>query len=198
MKEFWNKRYQTSDYIYGTEPNQFFKQVIKGRKPGGILLPGEGEGRNAIYAAGKGWSVDALDQSEVARNKALHLARMMDVFVRYYVVELEQYNFPKEHYDAVGMIFLHLNPTLRQVVHRKLVQSLKPGGLIFGEFYTKRQIEYQTGGPKDPDMLYSSEILKEDLVGVKFEMMDELVLDLKEGSGHQGESAVLRMVGVKR
>ena len=49
--EFWDKRYNNEDLIYGTEPNKFFKQYIDKIKPGRILLLGEGEGRNAVYAA---------------------------------------------------------------------------------------------------------------------------------------------------
>ena len=55
MKELWDKRYAEKDYVYGIEPNQFFKEVLdKYSFKGKILLPAEGEGRNAVYAAKKG------------------------------------------------------------------------------------------------------------------------------------------------
>jgi hypothetical protein len=37
--------------MYGTTPNEFFKQQLDLLEPGNILLPADGEGRNAVYAA---------------------------------------------------------------------------------------------------------------------------------------------------
>jgi len=69
----WNHRYADSECIYGTKPNDFFKQELDILVPGKILLPAEGEGRNAVYAAEKGWIVSAFDQSDESRKKALLL-----------------------------------------------------------------------------------------------------------------------------
>lgn len=74
MKNFWDDRYSAKDYIYGTQPNQFFKEQIDKLKAGKIMMLGEGEGRNAVYAAMRGWQVDAIDSSPVAREKAVNLA----------------------------------------------------------------------------------------------------------------------------
>lgn len=54
MKEFWNDRYGQLEFAYGIEPNVFFKQELDELKEGTILLPAEGEGRNAISTAKKG------------------------------------------------------------------------------------------------------------------------------------------------
>lgn len=48
---FWEERFSTEEYIYGKEPNQYFKHSIKKLKKGSILFPAEGEGRNVVYAA---------------------------------------------------------------------------------------------------------------------------------------------------
>ena len=54
MKEIWDKRYSTAVYAYGEEPNAFFKEKLDSQNlEGSILLPAEGEGRNAVYAAKK-------------------------------------------------------------------------------------------------------------------------------------------------
>lgn len=66
LNEFWNNRYETHNSVYGDEPNDFFKSFIDTCRPGSVLLPAEGEGRNAIYAAKKGWQVDAFDFSPIA------------------------------------------------------------------------------------------------------------------------------------
>ena len=48
--DFWNQRYASDEFVYGIHPNQFFKEFIDSQKPGKLLLPCEGEGRNAVYA----------------------------------------------------------------------------------------------------------------------------------------------------
>ena len=70
MREMWNKRYAQTDFVYGTEPNEFFEQQLLKLTPGKILLPAEGEGRNAVFAAKKGWEVYAFDSSIEAMKKA--------------------------------------------------------------------------------------------------------------------------------
>ena len=74
MKNFWDERYSIKDYVYGTKPNHFFEEQIQKLKPGKILMLGEGEGRNAVFAAKLGWQVDAVDSSSVSKEKALKLA----------------------------------------------------------------------------------------------------------------------------
>ena len=54
MKEFWDERYKGSSYVYGKEPNVYLKRKLAELKAGSILFPAEGEGRNAVFAAGEG------------------------------------------------------------------------------------------------------------------------------------------------
>ena len=61
--EYWNQRYSNAKYVYGEEPNQFFATQLSALKAGSLILPCEGEGRNAVYAASLGWTVDAFDGS---------------------------------------------------------------------------------------------------------------------------------------
>ena len=83
MQQFWDQRYAANETVFGDQPNKFFKLFIDLHKPGTLLLPAEGEGRNAVYAAQKGWQVDAFDFSEVAREKALDLAKGEKVSIKF-------------------------------------------------------------------------------------------------------------------
>ena len=60
MKTSWDSRYEAEHFVYGKEPNRFLASELEMRTPGKILLPGEGEGKNAVYAATKGWEVDVF------------------------------------------------------------------------------------------------------------------------------------------
>jgi len=124
MKNFWNERYSTKDYIYGTQPNQFFKEQIEKLNAGKILMVGEGEGRNAVYAAKLGWQVDAIDSSSVAKDKALMLAERNKVSINYQVADIHSYNFPDNIYDAVGIRITKL-PIKSEDVLKKIKEITK-------------------------------------------------------------------------
>ena len=78
-KNPWGERYSSAEYVYVKLSNQFFKQQLDKLAPGFLLLPAEGEGRNAVYAASRGWRVEAMDSSTEARMKALALAAAQGV-----------------------------------------------------------------------------------------------------------------------
>lgn len=63
QKDFWNVRYAQEEYSYGEKPNEYLKNKLAECNPGSILFPGEGEGRNAVFAAKQGWNVIAFDPS---------------------------------------------------------------------------------------------------------------------------------------
>ena len=83
MIDFWNKRYIEEAFSYGIFPNVFFKQELDKLMPKSVLLPAEGEGRNAVYALRKGWDVTAFDFSSQAKKKAVRLAKSQRVRINY-------------------------------------------------------------------------------------------------------------------
>jgi SAM-dependent methyltransferase len=198
MNEFWNQRYAEQELAYGHRPNAFFKSWIdQAARPGRLLLPAEGQGRNAVYAAQKGWEVDAFDLSETGQQRALQLAEEMGVSISYSLRDLSQLQLPPDHYDAVGLTFVHMPPPLRRKVHRQLVDSLKPGGRIVMEAFSPEQLGRKSGGPPSLPMLFDPEDLKVDFEALEIEQLESLIVTLDEGPYHQGEAAVVRLVGRK-
>jgi SAM-dependent methyltransferase len=196
--EFWNERYSSGDYIYGTEPNQFFKQQLdKISTPGKLLLPGEGEGRNAVYAAKLGWQADAFDQSPNARNKALKLAQENKVNINYSIADLNKFIPGKNHYDVAAIIFVHLGEDLRKTFYTKMIDSLKPGGKIILELFSKDQLGKSSGGPQDLAMLCSLDEIKKNFSGLKTILLKEEIVFLDEGDKHRGKANVVRFIGQK-
>jgi cyclopropane fatty-acyl-phospholipid synthase-like methyltransferase len=157
----------------------------------------EGEGRNGIYAATLGWEVDAVDFSQAAREKALKLASAKNTKIEYTVADLADFQPQVKVYDAVSMIFMHLNPGLSKIVHKRAVDSLKRGGKIILEVFHKEQLEKDSGGPQNSEMLYSIEQIKENFKGLKIEKLSKEVVQLYESKFHYGEAVVIRFVGVK-
>ncbi len=105
MNDFWNERYATLEYAYGTEPNQFYKEQLAMLATGKILFPAEGEGRNAVYAATQGWQVTAFDPSIEGKRKAEQLASENGVSIDYQIDNYEFVDFSPELFDCIVLIF---------------------------------------------------------------------------------------------
>ena len=192
MKDFWNERYAEAEFVYGTEPNRFFKEQIDKLKPGKILLPADGEGRNSVYAAHQGWDVTAVDYSRSGRKKALKLAADHEVEITYDIADLSEYDFGMNRFDATAFIYVHLPRSIIKEVYSNIIKSLNAGAPIIVEVYSVNQLGRDSGGPKDERVLYTEKKLRELLAGTDIEWMEEMEIDLKEGKYHVGKAMVIR------
>lgn len=199
MKDFWNERYAEKEYSYGLEPNVFFKEQLDKLTPGRILLPADGECRNGVYAAEKGWEVTAFDYSSSAKQKAIALAEMKGVDVDFQVADYTEIDFPENSFDVIAFIFAHFHPSQREDFFEKALKWLKPRGHIIFEAFAPGHNEWQgkypkVGGPRDPILFYSEEQLREYFEGMEFEMLTTDVVELNEGEHHVGKGKVVRMI----
>jgi cyclopropane fatty-acyl-phospholipid synthase-like methyltransferase len=160
-------------------------------------MVGEGEGRNAVYAAKTGWQVDAMDLSYTARDKALSLAKLNKVSINYQIADFFCYNFPRENYDAIGIIFVHTNETENDSFYKNCENALRRDGRIILELFSHNQIGKNSGGPQNLSMLCSIDKIKKGFSTLKHELLKEENIILSEGEFHQGEASVIRYVGVK-
>ncbi len=198
MENFWDERYASTDeYVYGTAPNRYFSENLSKLVPGKILMPGEGEGRNAVFAAGMGWKVIAFDSSTEAKKKAEKLAREKQVHIDYRISNYENILLGNEEFDCLALIYTHMPGSRRKEYHRKLASFLKPGGVLILEYFSKKQIVNNTGGPKDIGMLLSREELQDDFSGFSVLKIEEEDLHLEEGKFHNGLASVIRAYGIK-
>ncbi|MBU2928318.1 class I SAM-dependent methyltransferase [Winogradskyella psychrotolerans] len=194
--DFWNDRFGQEEFIYGTEPNQFFKEQLQKLQKGTLLLPAEGEGRNAVYAAAKGWNVTAFDMSVKAKEKALQLAELKAVDITYEVIGVQEFQ-TDEKFDVIGLCYVHFPIAIRKKTHHHLLQFLKVGGQVVFEAFAKAQLENDSGGPKNEAMLFSIDEIKQELTGLEFKLLEERTIELSEGNYHKGKAQVIRFVGVK-
>lgn len=195
MNNFWNERYSQPGFTYGKEPNVFFKQEIDKLPVGSLLLPAEGEGRNAVYAAVKGWDVTAFDYSEVGKAKALKLSEENNTSIEYLTADYQTVEFPENHFDALALIYAH-SPEW-ETVYPRLLKFLKPGGTLIVEIFNKKQINNLSGGPKDLEMLPDAGELKNILFNFFIAKVWEEVIELNESQYHQGKADVTRCIAVK-
>lgn len=198
MSEFWDERYSPDEYYYGKEPNDFLKFCIDSNPAGKILLPGDGEGRNSVYAASKGWDVHAFDLSSMGRKKAMQLAKEQGVSIKYDVADIDDFELGENTFDMIALIYFHLYPGQRIINHKRFIEALKPGGKLIMEVFNKKQLGKTSGGPKEPDLLYDVEDLKVDFGLLEISRAEELtVVKDKRNVNHEGVAEIIRFIGTK-
>lgn len=194
----WDDRFGTEEYVYGTEPNAWLAARAGRIRPGGrVVSLAEGEGRNAVWLAGQGFAVEGVDGSSVGLSKARRLAARRGVTVVWTHADLADHVPEPGAFDGVVLIFVHLPPGLRERVHARAERALAPGGVLIVEAFAPGQLAYDSGGPRELDMLYTTDVLRQDFPAILWDELAERVVDLDEGAAHRGKGAVVRGAGVR-
>jgi len=195
----WNRRFSATGYLFGTEPNSWLLDHADVWQAGQrVLSVADGEGRNSVWLAQRGLTVDAFDISEVGVRKARDFARIAGVKVNFAVADIATLDWPDNMYDGVAAIFIQFaEPALRARIFDGMVRCLKPGGTLVLQGYTPRQLEYRTGGPPVESHLYTSQLLRDAFGQLEIVELHEYEATLDEGTGHRGHSALIGMVARK-
>lgn len=197
--EFWNTRYATDEYVFGTAPNAFLASQAAHLKPGQTALAiADGEGRNGVWLAQQGLHVHAIDFSPAALAKAAKLAAERGVQVTFEQADVLHWAWPEAAYDVVVAIFIQfLPPPERDTLIEYIRRTLKPGGTLILQGYTPKQIEFATGGPSNPANMYVEADLRRWFGDWRIEHLAEHESHISEGAHHHGLSALIDMVAVK-
>ena len=194
----WNERFSSENYLFGEKPNQYLFDKTPLLKKGKALAIADGEGRNSVWLASQGFSVDAFDFSPVAIAKAKKLAAKQHVNVNFYCNDWQSFNWTADTYDTIaGVFFQFADPKQRTDLFEKLNLSLKPGGTLIIQGYGKEQISYQSGGPGILENLYDEELLVSSFMDYKILDIQTYLHEVNEGPGHSGLSALVGYVGQK-
>jgi 2-polyprenyl-3-methyl-5-hydroxy-6-metoxy-1,4-benzoquinol methylase len=197
VMNFWDQNFSIDGYKYGTAPNAFLVEQQQRFQPGSaVLVPGDGEGRNGVWLAQQGHRVTAMDGSAVGLHKAQALATERGVAVQTVLGDLADWTPEPCSFDAVVLVFVHLPPAVRVGAHRRLAAALRPGGWLLLEGFHPQQLQHRSGGPKDPAMLFTPELLRDDFARLlEEELAWEGEVALDEGPGHQGLAHTTRWLG---
>ena len=127
--DVWNELYAQRE---GKEHqfNKFLAETVKGRTPGKALDIGMGQGRNSLFLAALGWDVTGFDISEVGVKQAQAEARKRGLKLDAKVGDVDKFDYGKARYDLVVGMYMHEYLTRNA---SKVVQSLKPGGILVVE-----------------------------------------------------------------
>jgi SAM-dependent methyltransferase len=192
--QLWDERYSQSEFVYGTEPNEFLASVAGQIPRGPVLMLGDGEGRNGVFLAGLGYDVVAVDQSAIGLAKARRLAEDRGVRLESQQADLRDYAIEPGAWAGIVSIFCHLPPEIRVPLHAAVVRGLRPGGVFVLEAYTPGQLGRGTGGPPCAEMLLSLDDLKREAAGLEFLYATELERVVREGMCHTGLASVVQLV----
>ncbi|MBE9196890.1 class I SAM-dependent methyltransferase [Synechocystis sp. LEGE 06083] len=193
----WDERFNQSEYVYGTEPNEFLVSVAGQIPQGKVLCLAEGEGRNACFLASLGYQVTAVDQSSVGLAKAQKLAREKGVKITTIQSNLADFEIIADAWQGIVSIFCHLPSSLRKQLYPRIYQGLKSGGVFILEGFAPEQLQYTTGGPKDLDLLPNLMNLREELSSFAYLTSHTLERHLNEGIYHQGKAALIQVLAKK-
>ena len=199
MSDFWNERYATDAYIFGTAPNVFLASQVDLIHPGmRALAIADGEGRNGVWLAEHGAQVHAIDVSPPALEKARKLAAERGVALETEQVDVLNWTWPDAAYDLVAAIFIQFAPPpARDRIIAGIRRTLKPGGLLILQGYTPKQIEFATGGPPNAANMYTADLLRDWFGDWEIRHLAEHEAFISEGSHHHGMSALIDLVARK-
>ncbi len=130
--EFWDDRYASSHRVWSGRPNQHLVEQVRDLAPGTALDVGCGEGADAVWLAGRGWTVTGVDVSGVALDRAADHAADAGVAERtsWQRADVFAGDPLPTGFGLVSAAFVHVPPDDFDRVYRTVADSVAPGGSL--------------------------------------------------------------------
>jgi cyclopropane fatty-acyl-phospholipid synthase-like methyltransferase len=194
-QKMWDERFSQPEPVYGEEPNEFLVSQSMRFRPGmRLLVPADGYGRNGIWLAKQGFQVHTVDLSPVGVARARTAALAAGVGMTIECSDLSTWNWPENRFDGVLSIYLHLPEEVRKKTHAAMLRSVRQGGVVILEAFSTAQLRHSSGGPKQVELLYTTELLRDDFSEAEVIELEEKEIHASEGPMHSGKAAVVRAV----
>ncbi len=173
-REYWDERYRTEELIWKAAPNRFLVEELDALVPGRALDVACGEGRNAVWLASKGWRVTGADFSRAGLAKAQRLATDRGVEVTWVEADVVEWRPATASFDLVVVMYLHLPAEQRRRALAHAAAALAPGGVLLVVGHDTSNLVKGTGGPQDPEVLFTPEEIVEDISGLQIERAEQV------------------------
>jgi SAM-dependent methyltransferase len=174
--DHWDERYGATDRLWSAEPNSTVAELVAPMTPGRALDVGTGEGRHAVWLAGLGWQVTAVDFSAVGvgRGRAAPGADAVD----WIVADVRTWAPPTgTTYDLVLVVYLHV----AEDVFGRYGSWLAPGGALVVVGHALRNLTDGVGGPRDRRLLHTEAQLRAAATGLEIERLGEVLRPTPSG-----------------
>jgi SAM-dependent methyltransferase len=149
----WNERYAAAELVWSSEPNQFVVEACTGVRPGRALDLGAGEGRNAVWLAGIGWTVTAVDFAENAVSRITARSAMERLKITALVADAVSYRPEPGSLELALLCYLQLPQAQLRKAITHLAPGLVDGGRLVVIAHDASNLNQGFGGPRDPNML---------------------------------------------
>jgi len=181
-RERWNTRYAARAAPGRGEPNAFLRKYIGMLPRGHALELAMGEGVNAVFLAERGYSVTGIDVSDIAIERACHLARHVGVALDVRREDLTSIRLPANSYELVVCFYYLQRDLLPQIV-----TTLRPGGMVLYETFAAEQ--GLTGQPINPAYLLAPNELLEAFRALRIRVYRDVIVE--------GSRAIVSLIGEK-
>jgi SAM-dependent methyltransferase len=181
----WDSRYRAQELVWSAEPNQFLVQEADGLSPGRALDVACGEGRNAIWLAGRGWQATGVDFSAMAIEKARRLATERGISIDWIHADLTEWIPAEEAFDLVLVFYLQLPALQRHAVYQQMATAVAPGGTMLVVGHDAQNIADGYGGPQDPSVLFSAADVASDLSALRVVKAEQIRRPVQTDDGRR-------------
>lgn len=169
--EFWNEIWSTMGHTFADYDGLLAGYTL-GLEPGRALDLGCGSGGNAVWLAGRGWRVTAVDFSAIALEQAKFRAADRRVEVEFIVSDVTAYR-PNGLYDLITSFYIQLRSEQRAQMLSSAVEALSPGGRLL--FVSHDQSSPPSGwSQEDLDSLTTPDEVVAELSGLRIERAEVL------------------------
>ena len=132
----WDARYGEHDQaMWSGRPNGRLVVEVGDLSPGRVLDVGCGEGADAIWLAQQGWTVTAIDISDVAVGRAREAAERVGVTVEWIIGDAQQTSFPSGSFELVSLQYPALPKAAGERAMRTLLDAVRPGGVLLAVYH---------------------------------------------------------------
>ena len=170
----WDERYAGPDLVWGTGPNCFVAEELAALPPGRAIDLGTGEGRNAIWLAERGFTVTAVDFSQVGLARAAGLAAERGVSVDWVHADLLDYRPAPGRYDLVLIAYIQLPADRLTALARTAATALAPGGTLLAVGHDRDNLTRGHAGPKDLSVLWTPQVVTAGLTGLTVQQAEQV------------------------
>ena len=148
----WDERYAEQQQ-WSAEPNVLIAELLSGMPPGDAVDLAAGEGRHALWLAGLGWRVTAVDFSDrgLARGRAQQGADR----VAWVTADVTTWSAAPASLDLVLVAYLHLPEAETMGLLTGAVTWLRPGGRLLVLGHDVENLTAGVGGPHEAAILHS-------------------------------------------
>ena len=132
----WNSRYRERDgAMWSGQPNGRLVAEVANLTPVRALDVGCGEGADAIWLARRGWTVTAIDVSDVAVGRAREAAKRAGATVEWVCGDALTTPFPARSFDLLSLQYPALPKAAGEPAVHRLLDTVRPDGLLLAVYH---------------------------------------------------------------